>query len=277
MSRSPQVDEVAEPEGEQAASEILATVIAPRIDALTERQHDPDFHVAPGSAMDRDDHLLRPYQLSHVAWSGISHALDNLRAFRVLTVLGDAPNLHVQTYPFAAYPLLRAALENAAQVLWLVGPKSRDERLTHRIRLLLADGSSADKIAQLTGHGPGHARRLRQEKLRDLIESRPLDHGCVNEAVRNVEVVQSAAKFVGLTCAQTELTWRLLSGLTHADQWASEVAHDREEVGVSADGRSVTFRATSPISGVTERTDQVVSIVEASLREFDARRRAPFG
>ena len=262
---------VASAEDEKAASRRLTTVLAPRIDALTERHH-TRRPVAPGSPLYGDDLAAEPYHLSHAAWHPISHAIDNLHALRSLTVRGDLPNLTVHIHPYSAYPLIRAAYENASQAVWLLGDPNRNVRLTRRFRLLLTDDGNSDKVAELTGSGPGTARAARLAKVQPIAQRRGLENWA--KFVGFGEMVGGAAKVVGRGPDGAKAIWHVLSGLTHGDMWASLATTDRDEIEVSEDGNMVTFRTTSSITNVTNvanLTDIAVTATEHAVRLYDLR------
>jgi hypothetical protein len=83
----------------------------------TERTRADD--VQPGSSLLKDDEVTSPYLLSHAVRGALVSAVDHLDAFRAL--IQDAHVVH----PRATLTLLRAALENAALAVWLLGPANK--------------------------------------------------------------------------------------------------------------------------------------------------------
>ncbi|MGZ4522371.1 MAG: hypothetical protein ACXVXO_03020 [Mycobacteriaceae bacterium] len=255
---------------EDEASMRLATQIAPRIDELIVRQQTPDNVVISGSPLDADDKHAAPYQVSHAAWHLISHAIDNLQAIRMLTVRGADPKYEVFTLPYALYPLIRCAFENASQALWLIGPTNRNERITRRFRLWITDGDNVDTFAGLAGIDlPVKAKTERIEKIQPLAESRGLDMTECVKSAGNAGFIRGAATLMGGEPKKAEALWRSLSGLSHGDFWASNATTDRDEVAVSEDGRTVTLQTTSSITNITNLTAVAVSATEAAVRCYD--------
>jgi hypothetical protein len=99
-------------EAEHEAARWFVDALAPRIDALQRRWEGPYQDVERGSSLAGDDAHSKPFHVSHAAWLAIAHAIDNLYALRVLTVQGEGNDFGVTTRPYAAYPLLRAAVES---------------------------------------------------------------------------------------------------------------------------------------------------------------------
>ena len=264
-------------EAENEGSRLLAVELAPRIDALQARvETAAAATVADRSPLAGDDRASRPFQLSHAAWYSIVHAADNLQALRALTVRGEAPRVQVLTYPYAAYPLLRAAIENASAALWLLAPMSRDVRLTRRFQHLLQDSRMGDEAAALLGHeSTTHKKRL--ARLEEVIANRPDVHlSACKRGVGYRSIVRAAAEGNGTDPDIAEVIWRLLSGLTHGDTWAGLTATDRNEVAVSEDGTVVTFQTTSSLANVANMTGYAVALTEAAMCAYDRRRTPPY-
>jgi hypothetical protein len=200
----------------------------------------------------------------------ISHAIDNLRAIRILTVKGAYPTYEVFTLPYALYPLIRCAFENASQALWLIGPPNRNERITRRFRLWVTDGDNVDTFAGLAGiDQPAKAKAERIEKIKPLVEARGLDMSECVKFTGNAGFVRGAATLMGGEPKKAEAVWRSLSGLSHGDFWASNAATDKDEVAISEDGQTVTLETTSSITNVVNLTAVAVSATEAAVRCYD--------
>ena len=261
---------------EDEATRRLVHDLAPRVDRLHKRTETQEGSaVAPRSPLAGDDNAARPFQVSHVAWHAIIHAADNLHALRILTVRETGPNLlTVVTHPYAAYPLLRAALENASTALWVLTPGNRDTRLTRRFRLLLTDAQNGDTQAALLGHeATTYAKRL--VRLEPVLAARPgIPLGACTNRAGFRPIVRGAAAGFDFEPDAAEAVWRLLSGLTHGDTWASITATDRDEVAVSQDG-VVTMHTTSSLANIANMTAIALTFTEAALHYFDLRRTAP--
>ena len=259
---------------EEEASRILALDQAPRIDRLQAHMEKLESQTVDAhSALSGDDRAARPFQVSHSAWYGIAHAADNLHGLRLLTVRGETPKLQVATHPYVAYPLLRAAIENASVALWLLGPARRDLRLTRRFRLALQDARRADEAAKLLGHEavtlPG-----RRARLSEILGARPSIAlaECERRASFRV-IVREGGDGIGIEPDTAEVMWKVLSGLTHGDPWAGLAWTEREEIDVSDVG-VVTLRTTSSIANIATMTRYAVKLTESALALYDRRRTA---
>ncbi len=266
------IEKTTPPDKEQEAARLLVDEIAPQIDALRARWEGPPAHAAEhGSALAGDDKHSRPYHVSHVAWLSIGHAIDNLVALRTLTVQGHGNEITVASRPFAAYPSVRAALENACSAIWLIGPESRDDRLMRRFRQLLTDAANRDKAVQLIDPHAEPSDNRRAE-VRRLIDARGLSIEACKKSVSFSEVVRGAHTIMGLDEAKGEAIWRMLSGLTHGDSWASHMITDRDDVSVLTDDEVYTVRTTSSLTNIANLTSMALSVTTNAIIFFDTRR-----
>lgn len=271
------VSKKASPEDEEAAARHFVETLVPRIDAFQDHWEHGDRTVLPGSSLHRDDEHSQPFQISHAVWHSIGYAMDHLHGVRRLTLEGTHPDFRLVTHPYAVYPMIRSALENASTALWMLGPASRDARLIRRFRSILTDSGNRDTVITLTGAGEGGQRDERLNKIRPLAERRGLDEGAYTRWVGNKEIIRGGATFVDFEPDHAEAMWRMLSGLAHGDLWASMTFTDREQITVSADGEVFTVRATSSISNVSNMTAVAVAATSCAVRLYEQRRLAPFG
>jgi hypothetical protein len=216
-----------------------------------------------GSAMASDDQRLNPYQISHAAWSSLSHAVDHLECMRAL--VRDVRVIH----RYAPYTLLRAGLENACCAVWMLQPSSRRERITRRLRLAVNDIEQGEAAREITKQkGP----RTKGERLQQVSEiarlhgvdasPRPVGYG------RIVESVGDADKVV-------LLAWKTCSGQAHGDLW-SQVAGARmtELPGASVDIGS--FAVTANVGLLEQMTAITLAMITQGWTLYDQRCRSPW-
>lgn len=253
-----------------ASHELVA--LARRIDQLHTRWMAGHAEVEPGSSLDKDNRETRPYQLSHAVWDAISHAVDHLGAMKDHTVRGQPPHLTVYTRPYGAHPLLRAAYENASRAIWLLGPSNRGVRIGRRLHMLLDDARNRQKVVDLmNGTVPDDDSDL-HEPFNSTLARRGIKQDQFSARLSYRRIVRGAADAMDSPPDRAEAIWSILSALSHGDEWASRSLTEREEVAVSPDGLTVTFKATTPIRNVESMTSVTVSLTEAAVRLFDQRR-----
>ena len=264
---------------EQAAANFMVTVLAPRIDGLLVRWEGDgtdDHSALPGSPLTGDDRWTRPNHVSHAAWLSIGHALDNLGAIRSLMVVKTGDEVQVVTRPYAVYPLIRAAMENACAALWLLGPLDRPGRVTRRTRMVVTDADNRDQAMRKADPSTSPILDKQKARARQLAEKHGLDPVECVRPVRYREIVRGAHGVIGLDPGNGEAIWRLLSGLTHGDSWASHTVTDRDEVKLTDDEDVFTIRATSSVTNVVNFVGIATSLTSKALSLFDDRRRPLF-
>jgi hypothetical protein len=113
----------------------------------------------PAAACARTTTRAYPYEISHAVHGALVGAVDNLDALRAL--VADAHVVHAR----APFTLLRAALENSATAVWLLGRSSREDRLLRRLRLQWSDSLDGENVAKRTGQEPSLPRSGWKSKL----------------------------------------------------------------------------------------------------------------
>jgi len=89
--------------------------------------------VHPNSSLGADDRLFTVVPTSHLAWHGISHAVDYLDMY--LNALVE----HRMSFAIAPQSLARSGLLGAAHALWLLDAPSRRERQLRDLAQRAAD------------------------------------------------------------------------------------------------------------------------------------------
>lgn len=102
---------------------------AESVEALAARVGNPDdFPVVPRSSLAGDDAKSHPFEVSHALRHLINASVDQLHGVKV--VVRDANYQHLAV----SNTLVRAALENTATGLWILGPGTRPERIERALR-----------------------------------------------------------------------------------------------------------------------------------------------
>jgi hypothetical protein len=163
-------------------------------------------------------------------------AVDHLDALRAL--VADAHVVHAR----AAFTLMRAAIENAATAVWLLGPSSRDERILRRLRLAWAD-------------------------------SRDLDQPTFTSIV---EAAGSDAWPEGLSSDLSLVCWMVASGMAHARLWAAlSSVMDRTDVPGASTPATTVMRLSASDTALAAIAQVATSMTAAGWRLYDQRRSDP--
>jgi len=167
-----------------------------------------------------DDQDWPGFPTSTVAWSGLSAATDHLNAIRRHVEAG-------QLFPMAHSTLCRTALVGAAQVVWVLAPKDRADRLA-RSRTIVAYvyKNHLQYLRGLQGlsdtphTGTDTVANLVDQRINELALKRAADNQ--NENLNTTKMIKEAAQsaFTGAGLVeQVVLAWQSGSGAAHGLPW----------------------------------------------------------
>lgn len=250
-----------------------------QIDAWHQRFEGKPPNPMAGSSLAGDDAASDPFHVSHAVWLALSHAVDNLHAFRVLAVERSGSHYTVVTRPYGLWPNLRAAIENSASALYVLGPAKRDERVARRLRILLQDAREADKAAKLTTATDKSdfvsARVMRLESVAQVADRRSLDMAAIDTRDRLTyqAIVRDAAQYLGESESpdEAEVIWRLLSGLSHGAWWSTRAVTEFEEMFSDLEGHVATHLVTVPFVRVAGLCATACRWMESAFGLYDQR------
>ncbi|MFJ3488222.1 hypothetical protein [Leifsonia aquatica] len=196
--------------------------MAAAVERLAQRVADPDdFPVLPGSSLAGDDSASHPFEVSHAIRHLINASVDQLHAIKVLQ--HDAGFEHLA----AGATLARAALENTATALWILGPSARNDRLERNYRWHVRNyQDEMSTVGDLVGEAP--ARHIKQVVAQAI--KRGLNERSVQSGYAISKPVKGAAEFTDIKIV---FAWELASAFAHGRPWAyqgylarSDIAHD---------------------------------------------------
>jgi hypothetical protein len=121
--------------------------------------------VHPNSPLAGDDLAADPFRVSHAAIYGIVGAIDHLHSLRML--IKTAASLHT----FAPFTLNRAAIEGGAVAVWLLAPRTRDERIRRRLVLAKQNARDVDGVLATLGETSSFSDQL--DEIRRVAARRP--------------------------------------------------------------------------------------------------------
>ena len=231
--------------------------------------------VEPGSALLGDDRWADSYRVSHGAQHRLHSAIDNLYAVKLLLV--DASSLPT----FAAFTLIRAGMENAALVSWLLQPATRPERVRRRLQLAVSNAKHGDSaIALVLKHAdPNTDAKVTPlddvlDRLRGIAEAHGIPGREINKRTPDwADIVAAASSDPRLSDNQLFL-WRMCSAFAHADEWPS-LALLSTPVGDDVDG-VVTLNVETPAGLAEVSFGLATRMLRRAIDLYDRRRRAPY-
>lgn len=227
-----------------------------RLDAAKIRQG--KFEVQPGSDL-ADDDLATAYDpISYQVTFLFVSAFDHLRMFRQALEHDGMPIV-------AMYPLVRASLECAAQVLWLTTGGTRNKRVFRALhRVWNAAVISDEALRHLVPDHPSRLKELRA-RLDDLLAARRSNQRNLDGNYPSMtDIVKEAGTHVQSRTFTPIDVWRLCSSMAHANRSVAVAVLEMEPDGpAGAAGRD--YIATTPYRVAEVFVRVAVDMIEAAL------------
>lgn len=239
------------------------------LDKITVRWDQPR-DAQPGSQLALDDALTHPYDMSHSVAVSIGCALDHLQALRTLVV--DAHALHMA----APFTLTRAALENAAQAVWLSSPPERETRVRRRLQMAVRDVQERHKVGLLLSE-QGREQATLQERL-DRIAGIAEAAGLTRRQVLDPgagwgRMVNACAWVVDLEGEQLEAIWRIGSGYAHGQSWPLISSGSLERLpGQDAEASVHNYRITAAVPNVVTAVGAATLVMQEAVQQHHRQR-----
>jgi hypothetical protein len=261
---------------EPRASKLDAATMFGTIDNWVKLISQFPLEVEPHSPLAGDDQKLPTLQVSHAAWNGIVHSVDHLHSLRLLLDRTGVLTL------YAPFTLVRSAMDNAATAVWLLAPSKRSERLRRRLKLArreVREAGEAYRLFEELGEADTlKGRRTPQERLdqiRTLADQLKLP---VDDILGNLgyeKIIRAAGEAIDLGGDLSALEWRLCSGFTHGQYWASFSLLDRQVFATQAPG-VLNVRLTNDIEKVMLLLQFPFILTLRALQLYEQRRRSPY-
>jgi len=226
------LSEVPSPQYDDAAIAAKWKEFAEAVERLAERVADPeDFGLRAGSSIAGDDDRCHPFDLSQAVRHLINATVDQLHGIK--TVLVDADRQHLAV----GFTLARAAIENTATALWILGPTDRRTRLERVLRWHVRNYQDE---RQTVGHLVGNAPNDHIDQVVQLASKLMLDSMTVAKGYKITAPIKGAEEFTDM---DVNFMWSVASGFAHGRPWAFQGLLQREHLEV-ADGHK--FMRLSP-------------------------------
>lgn len=214
------------------------------------------FTVKAGSRLEGDDLA--------VGYEPISHQVRFLfdAAFDYISVLQRVMEHKVPAV--GAYPLIRAALESAAQVLWLTTAETREERVRRMLCQVWEAENLSDKA--LNKLDPQHQSGL--QEVRTKIEKHSNQTDLRRCRVTTTHIMTEAGNYVQVRVFKPIDVWNVCSSLAHGNQSMARVVLEIQPEGPSdslSDGTSATTRYRVLLVFV----DVLKKVIDAALNKRD--------
>ena len=266
-----------------AHGRLLIQGLYPRIDMVRNQVNGPYVaQIDDRSSLRLDDRYLGAWRGGTLHSQAMTFALDNLETIK--TVIENGP---ARLPIVGLFPLLRAVQENSALIIFLIGPRSRDERLTNAYLIAHDDARLRFEFAQ--GVGDSNANVAWDESRAEILELMAMRPSLQTpdksffkriSYTKLIKKADQALKDDPAHSSNSEVTllswWRIESGLSHAKQWAMVSILERTATLVDVDNRSAHVTLASPPAAVAVALARAVETLECALRFYGQRSKAPW-
>lgn len=251
----------------------------PRIAEIEEKLDGPYTAVVEErSSLRLDDRYLGAWRGGGLHVGAMATAADALKTVQAILETNSVPMT-------ALYPLLRAAIENAALAIYLLAPADRDTRLMHSYQVADDDAKWRSVFATEIGSQDASATRTSASaEILRLAKSRPslgppdsikLRAPSYSRMVALADAAITADPAVlGASRMSLLAWWQLMSGMSHGKQWALIMALERSEAIVDADDESAHVKMTSSTIVVALGLQRATETLETALRLYGRRSKA---
>jgi hypothetical protein len=120
------------------------------------------------------------------------------------------------------YALLRSALENFAQMAWLLGGNTREERRIRVLQTWAYDMDERDKYDKEIGHVPVPPAKTGSDRRAEIFAlgaSLNLPESRLKGKVLLGHTIRTAADEAGYPGGEAVAAWRMASGFVHGRMW----------------------------------------------------------
>lgn len=210
----------------------------------------------PGGLLEREDELTRYSPLSYqVKWQ-LQLTAQHLRAFDQMVEPGLPPPA------VAGYPLIRAAIEAAAQAHWLLQNGKRAQRVLRALRSSWWDHSDAMVISRSLGQpDPEWDRKTREALERGRLEVKELAQASLDvPRLSHSDMLTDVERHLKLPMPTPLIAWRLCSSLTHGNSLVASMALQRQVIDLAA----------PQLHTATSSWTIVSPLIRTTLATFDA-------
>jgi hypothetical protein len=228
-----------------------------------------------GSDLDGDRLEGPDYTVSDLARTGCGSALDHLSAFSHL--VQHTGVLH----PLTPFTILRSAIENASQAIWVLAPDDRMQRITHVLKLAHENARQQAAAIMLLPDKDSEAnqkRRQRTAKICAEAKRLGISEQTVSAKLEMRRIVADVGGQMfpnrGHRAAVNELIWRSCSGMAHGRKWAMmtllsvevpATAKPGDQIPIHSDDENLTsvfdcgYQLTGRALGLYERRRQAAA------------------
>ena len=183
------------------------------------------------------------------------------------------PEITIHTH--AQFTLIRAALENASQAVWLLGAPLQFDRVKRTLALYYGDYKSSEKLTPLLNQPAIPDTAHQRQKIDDLLRSAGVPESGLKQArqTTHTEIVHSAGELTPIGGDFAQLIWSLCSSLAHGGLSGTLLVLNREIT--ASDGTVALGRFTGSIPALSRMTSIALKMADEAFGLYVTRASAP--
>lgn len=244
---------------EAEAARILEALFA-QLDAAETRAD--AFTLLPGSVLEGDDRATAYDPISFQVGFLLGAAFDHVGMLRRGLEDYGMPTV-------AAYPLVRAAVEAAAQVLWLTTGGTRKKRVFRALHRVWDGAASSDEaLRRLAPQRPSSLGGLRRRLDELLNAAKASQRSLDRDHASMTDIVIDAKRWVSPRELEPIDVWRLCSSMAHGNRRVARTLLERRLDGPTTDTGGM-FLVTTSYRTITAFVGVLVDLLDAALDAQD--------
>ncbi|MBT1681906.1 hypothetical protein [Curtobacterium flaccumfaciens] len=237
-----------------------------RLTALEQRIESLD--VTERSSLDGDRAATRYNPIPDQLVGLLVAATDHLRAVQV-TVEDSGGKI----LAMALFTLIRSAIEMSGTGLWILEPKSRDDRVLRSFALTWDNRRQVRSVKTELGHDPAKDAGFNrmQARVEQLIDERPRIKGTRISKVDSV--TGRLGSISGLVPDLVEpplILWQMASGIAHGNTSMMQGVLEQKQLSPFVGG-SASFELTTSVVTLAMFYDAALTLVARLVEMYDAR------
>ncbi len=217
------------------------------------------FQIRPGSLLAGDDRATAYDPISYQVRFLLVAAFDHASTFKRTLVDHGMPTV-------AAYPLVRASLESAAQALWLTTGGTRSKRVFRALHRVWDAASLSDEALRHLNPSRASSLPTLRARLDELLAAAGAGQRSLDSSHPSMtDIVIEAGRKVASRQFQPIDVWRLCSSMAHGNRTVAlaVLEHRRDDPATDTYVVTTSYRVMAAFVGV------LVEVIHAALDARD--------
>lgn len=241
-----------------------------RLDAIEERAH--SLHVQQGSSLAGDRDASRYNPIPDQVQGLLATATDHLRAVQVAVEDSGGKILAM-----SMFTLLRSAYEAAGTGMWLLQPRSRDDRILLSMQLTWDNRRQVRSVGTALGRHPDSDVGFNRmdARLAEIRETRDgLRGSTVTRVVKVTDRLISIAPLAPDLVFPPLVLWQMASGIAHGNSSMMQNLLEQQQISPYTNG-SASFALTTSVGYLVVFYEAALQLVGRLIDQYESRNVSP--